>query len=295
MVSFKSDGQKTVTRVSESCAQTLDFLAKNLPFEPQTTLTLKAGEEYDHRLDGVALVESRSAPRVTQRSGEAVTFALAKGLYYTGARGSSVSPEPEEELRTIDVGAATFTTQRAVFVGSKQSREWDFSKLLGWNDEPGMVTLAVSNRQKVSGIQSNSESDLSPGLVMNITEVVRKYGWDTAREACANAAADHRDMGRSAADNPTASQETLEAHQKQLKEQRLAADTQEQERDSREQIRNPGGRKPRNLPKELEKLNRGATKCATPAQMAAGTQPEPSPAAISVIAKVPNLPAEVFG
>lgn len=226
--------KKTVTRVSESYAQALDFLAKNLPLETPTTLTLKAGEEYVYRLDGVALVESRSAPRVTQRSGEAVTFALAKGLYYTGARGSSVSPEPEDELRTIDVGAATFTTQRAVFVGSKQSREWDFSKLLGWNDEPGMVTLAVSNRQKVSGIQSNSESDLSPGLVMNITEVVRKYGWDTAREACANAAADHRDMGRFAADNPKATQETLEAHQTHLNEQRLAADTREQERDSRQ-------------------------------------------------------------
>ena len=227
--------KKTLTRVSGNYAKQLDFLAKNLPLEAQTALTLRSGEEYVYHLGDVALIESRRAPRITQRSGGAVTFALAKGLYYTGARGSSVSPEPEEELRTIDEGAVTFTTQRAVFVGSKQSREWDFSKLLGWTNGPGMAaTLAVSNRQKVSGIQSNSDSDLDPGLLMNITEVVREYGWDTARESCANAAADHRAMGRFVAENPKASQENLEAYQTHLNEQRLAADSEEKDGESSE-------------------------------------------------------------
>ena len=204
-------------RVSELYAEKLDFLAKNLPLKDKSALALRGGEEFFYHLEDVALIEGRKAPRVTQRSGGAVTFALAKGLYYTGASGSSISPEPEDEMRTIDQGAVTFTTQRVVFVGSKQSREWDFSKMLGWNEGPGFsVTIAVSNRQKVSGIESNGETDLGPGVLMQISEVARESGWDAAREICANTAQEKRELANFIRENPKATTTELEANEKSL-------------------------------------------------------------------------------
>ena len=53
------------------------------------------------------------------------------------AGGKAVSPEPEEEMKDIDEGRATFTNKRVVFAGDKHTREWDFAKLLGWNEGAG--------------------------------------------------------------------------------------------------------------------------------------------------------------
>ena len=50
------------------------------------------------------------------------------------------------------------TSQRAVFTGQKHSREWSWSKLLGVTHyEPGWTAMAVSNRQKVSGVAVGPE------------------------------------------------------------------------------------------------------------------------------------------
>ena len=206
-------------RVLDLYAEKLDFLAKNLPLSNSSALALRGDEEFVYQLEDVALIESRKAPRVTQRSGGAVTFALAKGLYYTGARGSSVSPEPEDEMRTIDQGSVTFTTQRVVFVGSKQSREWDFSKMLGWNEGPGFsVTIAVSNRQKVSGIEISGNTDIGPSALMQICETVRDSGWDAARKGCAYAAKDKGDVANYIRANPKATKKELESYEEYLNE-----------------------------------------------------------------------------
>ena len=68
-----------------------------------------------------------------------------KGTYVPG----------DEKPTIIDTGTLVITTARAVFMGSKQSREWAWSKLIGFReDDPAIAwtTIAVSNRQKVSGI-----------------------------------------------------------------------------------------------------------------------------------------------
>src|SRR5207247_10303163 len=54
----------------------------------------------------------------------------------------------------VDTGTATITDRRVVFQGSRRSREWDFTKLLGYHhDAQQPVTLfQVSNREKVSGL-----------------------------------------------------------------------------------------------------------------------------------------------
>jgi hypothetical protein len=48
-------------------------------------------------------------------------------------------------------GTTVMTNQRVVFVGTRQSREWVFDKVLGVQHDEETTYINVSNRQKVSG------------------------------------------------------------------------------------------------------------------------------------------------
>lgn len=206
--------------LAETQASRLDFLSKALPLQRETQFQLRSQEEYVYHLDNMSLIEPRRAARVTRRSTDAVTVALAKGIYYTAAGGKSVSPEPEDELREIDRGTATFTTQRVVFVGSKQTREWDFAKLLGWDvGAGGRLMIAVSNRQKVSGIQMTTRSDLMPDVVMQIAGQARDEGWEWARELCEGGAKNARAQAQFVRENTWAGEEKITAFAQKLDEQ----------------------------------------------------------------------------
>ena len=171
---------------SEKWAKQLRHLGNNMPLPSEASFPLRHGEEFVMNLKDVSLAEGRRAPRVTSRRTDALTLALAKGVYYTAAGGKSISPEPDELISEIDTGTATFTTHRVVFVGSKQTREWDFAKLLGATEGArGLrVMFAVSNRQKMSGIAHASIDQIAPGLAYQITMGAREDGWETARNMC---------------------------------------------------------------------------------------------------------------
>ena len=63
----------------------------------------------------------------------------------------------EETPTPIDEGTFVVTDKRGIFTGQKQSREWTWSKLLGVTHyEPGWTAMAVSNRQKISGVGVDS-------------------------------------------------------------------------------------------------------------------------------------------
>jgi hypothetical protein len=174
---------------SEHWVKHLTQIATTMPF-PDSPFSLRHGEKYVLSLKDQMLVESRRGTRVSTRSTDAFTVALAKGFYYTAAAGRSVSPEPDDELKQIDTGVAHFTTHRVVFVGGKQTREWDFAKLLGTTEEPGGLRLmiSVSNRQKTSGLASASVTQISPGMAYQITEQVKEYGFEAAKETAQHAA-----------------------------------------------------------------------------------------------------------
>ena len=174
---------------SEHWVKHLTEIGTKMPF-PDSPFPLRHGEKYVLSLKDQMLVEARRGTRVSTRSTDAFTVALAKGFYYTAAAGKSVSPEPGDELKEIDSGVAHFTTHRVVFVGGKQTREWDFAKLLGTTEEPGGLRLmiSVSNRQKTSGLASPSITQISPGMAYQITEQVKEYGFDAAKETALYAA-----------------------------------------------------------------------------------------------------------
>ena len=174
---------------SEHWVKHLSEIGANMPFS-DSPFPLRHGEKYVLSLKDQMLVESRRGTRVSTRSTDAFTVALAKGFYYTAAAGKSVSPEPGDELKEIDSGVAHFTTHRVVFVGGKQTREWDFAKLLGTTEKQnGMqLMISVSNRQKTSGLASPSITQITPSMAYQIMEQVKEYGFDAAKETALHAA-----------------------------------------------------------------------------------------------------------
>jgi len=105
---------------------------------------------------GALLVEPRRTAGHWEGRTQSVSVHVpgTKSMRYRvgGNRGTYV--QGEEVPTPIDEGSFTITSQRAVFVGSKASREWLWSKLLGVthaSDAP-WTAIAVSNRQKVSGV-----------------------------------------------------------------------------------------------------------------------------------------------
>jgi hypothetical protein len=66
----------------------------------------------------------------------------SRGHYVRGA------PAPT----AIDTGTAFITNKRVIFEGSRQTRECNFTKLIGvqHDDAVGATTLSVSNRENIS-------------------------------------------------------------------------------------------------------------------------------------------------
>jgi hypothetical protein len=124
------------------------------------SVNLKKGERVYLIGPGAALIEPRRQRGHYQGGYSGFSFRVMKGVSYRvgGMRGTNL-PGPETPT-AIDSGTVTITNQRVVFMGTKQTREWAYSKLIGiehHSDQP-WTALAVSNRQKVSGILYDWES-----------------------------------------------------------------------------------------------------------------------------------------
>jgi hypothetical protein len=117
-------------------------------------VVLKRGEHAFLWLSAVALVETRRERGHYQGGYSGFSFHVMRNVNWrVGATRGHFEPGPEAPT-VIDTGSVTITDQRVVFQGSKQAREWPFSKLLGVHDDPATpwTAIAVSNRQKVSGV-----------------------------------------------------------------------------------------------------------------------------------------------
>ena len=111
--------------------------------------------------EGAGLIEPRRTVGHWQGRSQGVSVRVpgtASMRYRLGAtKGTFV--QGAEEPSIIDVGSFTITTQRAVFVGAKATREWQWSKLIAIQhsaDKP-WTSIAVSNRQKTSGVMYELE------------------------------------------------------------------------------------------------------------------------------------------
>ena len=121
-------------------------------------VVVKAGESiYCHVTDAV-LVEPRKGPGQWKGRSQGISMPIpGTRLRYRVGESKGSFQQGEETPTPIDTGTFTVTSVRAIFAGQKHSREWAWSKLLSvTNYDPGWTAIAVSNRQKISGVGIDS-------------------------------------------------------------------------------------------------------------------------------------------
>jgi hypothetical protein len=124
-------------------------------------VALKAGEQVYMTGQGSALIEPRRGAGhwVGGSTGLSVRVPGTRSMRYrVGAtRGHFV--QGEERPTPIDTGVVVITNQRAVFMGSKQTREWLWAKLIGviHSSDAPWTAISVSNREKTSGFLYDDE------------------------------------------------------------------------------------------------------------------------------------------
>jgi hypothetical protein len=89
-----------------------------------------------------------------------------------------IEPRRAEPLTVTDTGLFAVTNKRCVFVGSKRSTEWAYSKLLEYALEGEAVAIfTVSNRQKATGVRYTV--DRAPHIDATIAAAIaRSHGED---------------------------------------------------------------------------------------------------------------------
>jgi hypothetical protein len=187
---FKRENLAKAAQTHLALADILENLSNRLGLEINSTLSLNPGEVIVYKLNQVGLTEYVSSGSTYSGGTQGVSIRIAKGLAYNvGASSGSLTKNPEE-LTIIDSGVAYFTNQRVVFAGPKQSREWLFSKVLNVDVTGNGVNLAlaVSNRQKTSGLVWQDKSDLTPGVAIAIAMDYSDGGLEKAKARCVNTA-----------------------------------------------------------------------------------------------------------
>ena len=121
-------------------------------------IVVKAGESiYCHVTDAV-LVEPKKGPGQWNGRSQGLSMPIpGTRLRYRVGASKGTFEQGEEKPTPFDTGTFTVTSTRAIFAGQKQSREWPWSKLLSVTHyDPGWTAMAVSNRQKISGVGVDS-------------------------------------------------------------------------------------------------------------------------------------------
>src|SRR5437764_854201 len=130
------------------------FHGQSAADNPNLVLVLRRNERAFFTLNGAGLLEPRRGQGQWMGGYSGFSFRIAKGVrYHIGGTRGHYEPGAEQPT-AIDTGTATITDQRVVFQGAKQTREWAFTKLLGYQhfDSPPWTAIQVSNRQKTSAV-----------------------------------------------------------------------------------------------------------------------------------------------
>jgi hypothetical protein len=122
-------------------------------------LMLKTGEAVFLEVTGASLVEARAGKGHYQGRSQGVSIPVGSiggraVRYRVGAsKGHYVQSAPV--AMAIDTGTVYITNRRVIFQGTKQTRECDFAKLIGFqhDDRMGSTTFSVSNRQKPTTVR----------------------------------------------------------------------------------------------------------------------------------------------
>ena len=167
-----------------SMAKELDRLAEGFHPIEGNYLSLRDGEYIFYERDQVELREFKSVGRSFNAGYGGLNFRLTQNLSISGGGVKGKSLAMPEESKTIDVGSATFTNDRVIFVGPNHTREWDLDKLLGLAiGENGFeVAAAVSGRHKTSARAGDSLGMITPGIAFALAAELHSEGRSKAKQ-----------------------------------------------------------------------------------------------------------------
>jgi hypothetical protein len=123
-------------------------------------LVLKPAEQLVWGMRNGGLFEPRREPGHWSGRSAGVSVPVTDGIRLRIGKSAGRYVQGDEKPTAIDTGAISVTTERVVFQGSKYTREWVYSKLIGvmhYADEP-WTAIQVSNREKTSGIIYTGQS-----------------------------------------------------------------------------------------------------------------------------------------
>lgn len=122
-----------------------------------TSYVADIDEQVIMQVTGASLVETKRLPSTFSGSSTGATLRLTKRISVRGNNFGGQSTPGAEVPTIVDVGQFVITTKRAVFIGPKQTRAFDYVKLLSVSihsiaKDASILYLPVSNRKGVSGI-----------------------------------------------------------------------------------------------------------------------------------------------
>jgi hypothetical protein len=119
------------------------------PEDPTLKIKLRPDERALLVATGTYLIEPKRLKAYWKGAPGGLSFA---GTRVTGP-GAGLESVSDRGLGPLDTGDLTFTTQRVVFSGSNQTREWEYSKLVGFEnvDRPPSTTIGTSDHPRLAG------------------------------------------------------------------------------------------------------------------------------------------------
>ena len=124
-------------------------------------VVVKPGERVFLIAEGAALIEPRRLPGHYEGGSSGVSFRIAKGVSYRVGQSRGTYVQGAEVPTPIDNGTVVITDKRVVFSGMKATREWAFTKLVGYthvDEGADWTAIQVSNRQRVSGVMYGDDA-----------------------------------------------------------------------------------------------------------------------------------------
>lgn len=132
-----------------------------VPVDPADGIIGKPGEMAYLTLQGAGLIEPRRLPGHYTGRSQGFSIPVYKGIRYRVGATKGTFQQGAEVPTPVDQGIVLISDQRVVFAGSKETREWLYTKLIGFHHDEHLpwTALQVSNRQKVSGILYTEQAE----------------------------------------------------------------------------------------------------------------------------------------
>ena len=162
----KQKNREKLIAAFEANAVILNSISEGKGLEEIGGLSLNKGETAIYACQNVALTEYQSTGSSYSGTSGGVSFPLVGRIRgNVGMQGGQITKNPEQ-LMIVDQGRAVFTNQRIIFSGAKFVRDWDFDKIvdLAPGDNGFNVRIAVSNRERTSGLQALTPYEFGPGF-----------------------------------------------------------------------------------------------------------------------------------